>query len=86
MPQISFFYGIIISMFWNEHNPPHFHAKYGEFEILVSITDLSILQGKMPARALGLVVEWASMHQEELLKNWERSKNNQSFEKIEPLN
>ena len=85
MPQISFFYGIIISMFWKEHNPPHFHAEYGEYEILIAINDFSILEGKMPARALGLVVEWAALHKEELLKNWERSKNNQSFEKIEPL-
>ena len=86
MPTISVFYGIIIQMYWNEHNPPHFHAKYGEFEALIGIKDFSLIQGKLPSKALALVIEWASIHQEELLQNWELGKQDNSFKKIEPLN
>lgn len=68
MPQISSFYGIIILMYWNDHNPPHFHAEYGEFEILICIADLSIYSGYIPSRALGLVIEWASLHKAELME------------------
>jgi len=63
MPELSRFFGITIYMFYEDHAPPHFHARYGEFEALIR----AILDGKLPVRALGLVVEWASLHQEELL-------------------
>jgi hypothetical protein len=66
MPEVSRFYRIIIRIFYDDHNPPHFHAEYGEHEVLVSITTLAVLSGGFPARALGLVTEWASLHQEEL--------------------
>lgn len=85
MPTISVFYGIIIQMFWDEHNPPHFHAKYGEFEALIGINDFSLIQGKLPSKALALVVEWASIHQNELIENWNLGKSNLGFKKIEPL-
>jgi len=57
MPQISRFFGIIISMYFNDHNPPHFHAQYGDYEYIISIQDLTILDGKIPSRALGMVIE-----------------------------
>ena len=63
MPEISRFYGIIIRMYWDEHNPPHFHAFYGSDEVLVEIHSLSVLSGKLPPRALGLAIEWATSHQ-----------------------
>lgn len=85
MPHISSFYGIVIWMYLEDHNPPHFHATYAEFEILICIRDLSIYTGYIPARALGLVVEWASVHQEALLSNWELMKVNGQLKKIEPL-
>jgi hypothetical protein len=85
MPQISSFYGIIILMYWDDHNPPHFHAKYGEFEILICITDLSIYSGYIPSRALGLVIEWASLHKEALMENWNNTSKNIPPQKIEPL-
>ena len=85
MPQISSFYGIIILMYWDDHNPPHFHAKYGEFEILICIADLSIYSGYIPSRALGLVIEWASLHKEELMENWNNTSKNIPPRKIEPL-
>jgi len=85
MPQVSRFFGIIISMFYDEHNPPHFHAAYGEFNAEIEINGLSILVGKLPSRALGLVIEWASQHQSELMENWKRIENGQAIEKISPL-
>ena len=86
MPEISRFYGIIIAMFYSEHNPPHFHARYGGYKVSINIHSLSILEGKLPPRALGLVIEWASLHQEELLQNWNLTKEKQNPNKIEPLN
>jgi hypothetical protein len=85
MPKVSSFYGIIIMMFFKEHNPPHFHVKYGEFKAQIRISDLGIIEGKLPARTLGLVVEWASIHKEELMNNWNRARNNEKILDIEPL-
>ena len=85
MPNISSFYGIIIWMYWKDHNPPHFHAEYGEHTILIKIEDLSVYSGYFPSRAFGLVMEWASMHQEELKQNWELMKQDLPLRKIEPL-
>lgn len=59
MPTISMFYGIMIMMFFDEHNPPHFHAKYNEFKASIRIKDLAVLNGSLPPKALGLVIEWA---------------------------
>jgi len=67
MPEISRFYGIIIRMFWDDHNPPHFHAAYGDDEVLVDINSLSVFAGKLSPRAQRLVIEWATIHQRELL-------------------
>jgi hypothetical protein len=85
MPQISCFFGIIISMYFEDHNPPHFHAQYGDDECLISIIDLVIIQGKIPSRALGMVTEWAVLHQDELLENWEKAVNLEPLSKIIPL-
>jgi hypothetical protein len=63
----------VIRIFYDNHNPPHFHAEYGEHEVLVNINTLAILGGNLPARALGLVTDWASLHQRELLAAWERA-------------
>jgi Domain of unknown function (DUF4160) len=85
MPQISRFFGIIISMYFNDHNPPHFHAQYGAEECLINILDLSVIQGKIPSRALGMVIEWAALHREELLANWENARNLEPITRILPL-
>ncbi|GHT33751.1 hypothetical protein FACS189434_08690 [Bacteroidia bacterium] len=85
MPQVSQFFGIIIRMFYDEHNPPHFHAQYGEYNCCVDIQSLSVIEGYFPARALGLVVEWAILHKSELLENWEHIEQQQTLQKIEPL-
>ena len=85
MPQLSRFFGIVIYMYYNEHNPPHFHAKYNEFEALISIDGLSVIQGSLPPRVLGMVMEWAILHSVELLVNWTRAMSFDSLEKIDPL-
>ena len=68
MPEISRFLGIIIRMYRDEHPPPHFHAIYGEFSAQISIRNPAIIQGKLPARVLGYVTEWATLHEEELAR------------------
>lgn len=85
MPEISRFFGIIIYIYFREHNPPHFHAVYGEEEVLIELQNLKILKGYLSPRALGLVMEWAAMHQNELLHVWEQALNHQIPDKIEPL-
>lgn len=85
MPCISEFYGILIYLYWNDHQPPHFHAKYGEFEILVNIQTLAILEGNFPNRAKAMVLEWASEHRLELIEGWELCRSKQHPKKIEPL-
>ena len=85
MPEIARFYGIVIKMFFEDHNPPHFHAIYGEYEVLIDISTLAVFAGNLPPRALGLVIEWATQHQNELLNNWERARVQDSLSKIEPL-
>ena len=85
MPEVSRFYGIIVKMYFNDHAPPHFHAFYGEHEVLVSITTLAVIAGRLPPRAMGLVTEWASLRQNELLVAWERARNQESPGKVEPL-
>ena len=85
MPEISRFYGIVIGMFYDDHNPPHFHAKYGEYTAEISINDLSVMKGSLPPRALGLVIEWASIYKDELLKDWDAALHKKSLLPIEPL-
>jgi len=85
MPEISRFYGIIIAMFYADHNPPHFHARYGSEKVIIEIGSFSILGGSFSPRALGLVIEWASQHEEELMNNWDLAKNNKALKKIDPL-
>ena len=85
MSEVSRFYGIVIRMFHREHMPPHFHAVYGEFEALVSIDSLAVIKGNLPPRVLGLVIEWATIHQKELIDNWYNAINFQNLNRIEPL-
>ena len=72
-------------MYYNDHPPPHFHVRYGEQKAIVDIESLTVLVGRLTPRALGLVIEWASIHQEELMKDWERARRQESLEPITPL-
>ena len=83
MPEISRFYGIIIALYYNEHNPPHFHAKYGEFQAEIEISTLLILNGELPKRAKTLVLEWADEHREELMQDWDLARQKSELKSIE---
>ena len=87
MPRISYFYGIVIWMYWDDHNPPHFHATYGEFEILINITDFSVYAGFLLTRpgfraSYGMGVYSSARH---LLQNWELMRQSLPLKNIEPL-
>ena len=85
MPEVSRFFGIVIRMYFNDHEPAHFHAQYGEFEALVTIETLAVLRGQLPRRAMALVLEWAALHRAELRSNWEQARLGTHIEPIAPL-
>lgn len=85
MPEISRFFGIVIYLYFDDHAPPHFHAKYAGKEVLIRIDNLSILRGALQPRALGLVMEWASLHKVELQNAWNLAENSQPLPYIQPL-
>lgn len=85
MPRVSYFYGIIIFMYYDDHSPPHFHAVYDEHRAEVGINPIRILDGSLPRRAQGFVFEWAAMHQTELEENWQRARDRDDLERIAPL-
>ena len=85
MPELSRFLGIIISMYFDDHSPPHFHVRYNDFRASISIKDLSLFQGELPPRVLGLVIEWAGLHKNELLEDWNMVQETGKRFKIEPL-
>lgn len=85
MPEISRFFGIIIAMYYNDHQPPHFYAKYGDSRASFTISDLKILEGSLPKRAVSLVLEWAFEHRQALMENWRRVERRESLSMIEPL-
>lgn len=85
MPVISKFFGIDIMMYYDDHNPPHFHAKYGEYKALVDINKARIIDGFMPSSQMKLILAWAIIHREELLEDWKLSQMMEELRKIEPL-
>ena len=85
MPEISRFLGIVIAMYYQKHNPPHFHVRYNEYRAIFSIKELALLEGKLPPKVLGLVIEWASQHQDELLEEWKLEKKLEALKPIKPL-
>jgi hypothetical protein len=84
MPIISRFFGIIIAMYWRDHTPPHFHAKYGDQEIIVEI-ETGKVTGNMSKRALSMVQEWRKLHIEELFNDWQLAEQNKPLKRIKPL-
>jgi hypothetical protein len=85
MPEISRFFGIVIKIFYNDHNPPHFHAEYSGDIALIDIRTLSVFSGNLPPRVKGFVIEWATIHQQELIDDWERAQTHQDLLNIAPL-
>lgn len=84
MPTLSRFYGIVIFMNYRDHDPPHFHARYQDQEVTIEIKT-GIVTGRMSRRALRMLFIWLEEHQDELLDNWERARNHQSLNPIQPL-
>lgn len=72
-------------MYFNDHNPPHFHAKYNEYRAIISIENTMILDGNLPPRVLGLITEWAGIHKAELIENWQLLREKGEFKPIKPL-
>lgn len=85
MPELCRFFGIIIRMFYSDHEPPHFHAYYGEHEDLIEIESLTILRGYLPRCALALILEWAAIHRCELQEDWINAQEGKPLQPIEPL-
>ncbi|HXI23949.1 MAG TPA: DUF4160 domain-containing protein [Pyrinomonadaceae bacterium] len=84
MPTISRFFGIVIFMNYNDHLPPHFHARYNDQEVSVEINS-GLVQGKMSRRELRMILEWSELHAAELMLNWERARRRQALVAIAPL-
>ena len=85
MPEISRFFGIVVQMYYNDHEPPHFHVRYSGQRALIAIHDLAILRGHLSPRALDLVVEWATLHRAELLEDWRLARQEAELKPIPPL-
>lgn len=85
MPEISRFFGIVIQMHYDDHAPPHFHARYGRGHAVIGVPGLAVLKGGLPPRALGLVMEWAALHRGELLEDWALAMGKAPLKPIPPL-
>lgn len=85
MPEISRFLGFIIAMYYYDHAPPHFHARYGEFEAVIAIETGEVIEGGLPPRALGLVQEWREYHRVELNGDWNLAWERKALNRIDPL-
>ena len=85
MPVVSRFFGIVIAFYWNDHQPPHFHAKYSGDEALIAIGNGDVLRGSLPQRALSLVEEWRELHMDELVADWEHARQREPLAYIAPL-
>jgi len=85
MPELSRFLGMTIAMYFKDHNPPHFHVLYNEYDAAIEIKTLSVIDGKVPPRILGLALEWAEMHKDELIEDWELIQKTGKYNKIQPL-
>ena len=85
MPEISRFFGIVIAIYYKDHHPPHFHAKYGDETAVLSIDDLKVIEGGLSRRALLLVLEWAFEYRDELAEDWALAVAGKPLRKIAPL-
>ena len=85
MPELSRFFGVVIRMHYNDHAPPHLHARYGGDRAAIALRGFGVLEGSLPPRVLGLVIEWAAQHQDELLADWARAARRLPLVPIAPL-
>lgn len=84
MPEICKFFGIIISLYWRDHNPPHIHFTYGEYECSISVLD-RVVDGKAPSKVIAKVNEWMDLYEAEILSLWEKAQKGEKLNRIEPL-
>ena len=85
MPEISRFFGVVIKMFFDDHNPPHFHAEYAGKQMVVAIDSLAVIGGRLTPRATALVMEWGALRQRELQAAWQQARSQQVIDTIDPL-
>jgi hypothetical protein len=85
MPEVSRFLGIVVTMYFNDHNPPHFHVRYGEYRATINIETVQVQEGELPSRVRDLVVEWGRMHGDELRENWTLLATQGKLKPIPPL-
>ena len=85
MPALSRFFGIVIMMYFNDHDPPHFHVRYGEHSAKIDIDTFEVSDGSLPRRVLGLTLEWAALHRMELRENWAMARRGVELAQIAPL-
>ena len=84
MPEISLFYGIRVTMYYDDHNPPHFHVRYNDYRATIDIQTGEV-EGRLPRRVLNMVYEWLDLHKEELIVNWQRMEKGEMMVEIKPL-
>lgn len=82
MPVISDFHGIVVSMYYDDHPPPHFHARYNEDEVVMQVDPVAVLQGWLPGRCMRRVLPWSAVHQAALKDNWARARRGESLRRI----
>lgn len=85
MPEISLFYGIRVTMYYSDHNPPHFHVEYAGRKAIIDIENGSVVTGALPSRQLKLVLAWCEIHRDELMQNWELARDAKPLNRINPL-
>jgi hypothetical protein len=85
MPSIAKFLGIVIAIYYKEHNPPHFHVKYNEYKAVFTILDLTLIEGELPPRVVSIVLEWAFQNRNELMEDWALAMNKKALKPIKPL-
>ena len=85
MPVVSLFYGVKISFYYEDHNPPHFHAEYSGNKALIDIQNCTVIKSSLPKKQLKLVLAWAELHKDELMQNWELAKIDAELIQIKPL-
>jgi hypothetical protein len=85
MPEISRVFGMVVTMYYNDHAPPHFHVRYGRQKAVIGIESLAVLAGRLSPRARALVREWAMLHQAELMADWELARQQAPLRRIDPL-
>lgn len=85
MPEISRFFGIIVTLYYDDHAPPHFHVRYGDQRAIIEIETLAFIEGSLSPRVRGLVVEWAALHRSELMDDWNLAMQHAPLKRIPPL-